>query len=130
MYRHISQCNIEPPLLLLQPAYHRDAHLPLAEAPDPPNTVVPFMPATSSRPGPVFGAGNGVFRAPYAGKYAQSTNPSLPDSVPISSASSATPHLQSDISIYYQNVGRMNGLVDDYRLAVLDHSYDTDRNLA
>ncbi|XP_062540753.1 uncharacterized protein LOC134208822 [Armigeres subalbatus] len=39
-------------------------------------------------------------------------------------ASSAPRHIQSDISIYYQNDGGINGLLDEYRLAVLDQNYD------
>lgn len=39
------------------------------EAPYPPNTVEPFLPATNSRPGPVFGSREGVFHPAFAGKY-------------------------------------------------------------
>ncbi|XP_062538218.1 uncharacterized protein LOC134206505 [Armigeres subalbatus] len=75
------------------------------EAPIPPIAVEPLLPASSSRPGPAHGKGDGVFRIPITGK-------------------ATAPRSKSHVTMYYQNVGGMNGLVEDYRLAVMDHCYD------
>ncbi|XP_062565690.1 uncharacterized protein LOC134227980 [Armigeres subalbatus] len=75
------------------------------EAPISLIAVEPHPPATISHPGPAFELRDGVFRTPPAGK-------------------ATAPRPKSHVTMYYQNVGGMNGLVEDYRLAVMDHCYD------
>ncbi|XP_062703532.1 uncharacterized protein LOC134285984 [Aedes albopictus] len=84
--RHRSTPSRSPTLRYQPPG--RTLAVSPKEAPNPLNTVVPIQPATSSRPGPVFETGDGVFRNPFSGKYAPNTFSSLPE-VPLNSSSHA-----------------------------------------
>ncbi|XP_062558120.1 uncharacterized protein LOC134222996 [Armigeres subalbatus] len=53
----------------------------IEEAPNPLNTVVPFLPTIISRPGPVFEIGNGGFRTPLSGNEAMDDS-TLPSELP------------------------------------------------
>ncbi|XP_058837448.1 uncharacterized protein LOC131693554 [Topomyia yanbarensis] len=90
------------------------------EALSPPITVEPFLPATSSRPGPVMELGRRIFRKPTSGKYIASVSSPLPQSSSISSLDQR----RDKLLLYYQNVGGINSIVEQYRLAISDNNFD------
>ena len=93
------------------------------EAPTPSDTVA-LSAGTHHhhRPGPVFGAGGGVFQPATSGKYSSLSDLSVPD---VSSRFSGLDYgCESNLRIYYQNVRGLRTKIDSFFLAVTDEEYD------
>ncbi|XP_055527958.1 uncharacterized protein LOC129720502 [Wyeomyia smithii] len=113
------------------------------EAPNPPSAVVPFQPATSSRPRPACGRGEGVFQISNADKYDSISHLSRSD-LPIASSISSLPPTISrppsvttelrrplvnvrnerKLRIFYQNVRGLRTKIDTFFLAASYSEYD------
>ncbi|XP_055522860.1 uncharacterized protein LOC129717040 [Wyeomyia smithii] len=90
--------------------------------------------AHHSRLGPEGRCGSGVFHPASAGKYNYNSSQSMPDTASHFSCVSGTSITRptssllssrhQEVTVYYQNVGGMNSVVDDFRVAVSDLCYD------
>ncbi|XP_055614935.1 uncharacterized protein LOC129761245 [Toxorhynchites rutilus septentrionalis] len=151
-----SQCPQQPELT---PTYRtlgcsqilgRNSATSTMGAPNPPITVESFQPVTSSRPGPVYGIGEGVFHRASPGKYHRISNYSLPeishnpsyDTLPPENNHdrAVRPHVieghqqrnvprhvtrdSNRLLIYYQNVRGLRTKIDDFFAAVSESYYD------
>ncbi|XP_062705565.1 uncharacterized protein LOC134287559 [Aedes albopictus] len=94
------------------------------EALSPLGTVEPFLPATSSHPGPVSECGVRVFQPANAGKYHSIKNNTLPSTLSASSHDSSGDSTYNAIWMYYQNVRGLRTRIDELLLATSDCRFD------
>ncbi|XP_055523057.1 uncharacterized protein LOC129717226 [Wyeomyia smithii] len=131
---------LKPSPLILECSCNRDALWKATWKPPVPLPPVAPIAASAhhSRLGPDGRRGLGVFQPTSAGEFNFDSSHSMPDTASHSSCtpstSSCTSTIRStscllstrhqEVNVYYQNIGGMNSVVDDIRVAVSDLCYD------